>query len=117
MKPAVMATLWMIAAAPSVATAQPPAPSISHPSARDGLDEQLGEVTARIDRREARHELSAEDAKHARLEVNDLQAQVADARARDGGRLSEADRFALQGEIHRLEDRIDQERPAGSSPS
>ncbi len=117
MKTMLVAVLGVIAMSPKVAAAaQPPPPSIEHPSARNGLNEQLGEVLARIDRRQARGDLSAEDAKHARLEVTDLQAQITEAQSRDGGHLTETDRFDLQGEIHQLEDKIDHERPAGSPP-
>ncbi len=116
MRTAIIVGLLATAPLGAVAFAQPASPTIEHPSARDGLDEQLGEVAARIDHREAAGQLSAEDAKHARLEVTDLQAQVAEVRARDGGHLSEGDRFDLQGEIRQLEDKIDHERPPGSSP-
>jgi hypothetical protein len=116
MKTGISAGVCAMALLPAIAGAQPPAPSIGHPSNRDGLNEQLGEVLARIDRRQARGELSAEDAKHARLEVTDLQSQITEAQSRDGGRLSESDRFDLQGEIHQLEDKIDHERAPGAPP-
>ncbi len=117
-----MKTLALIALAaagltPALASAQPPPPSLQRPSARDGLDEQISAIAARIDRRRSRGEISGEDADHARLEVNDLQARVADARSHDGGRMTEEDRFGLERQIHDLEDKIDRQRTEVPGPA
>jgi hypothetical protein len=117
MKTRAVIALAAMAIAPVLAPAQTPAPSLQRPSARDGLDEQISAIAARIDRRQSRGEISAEDADHARLEVNDLQARVADARSHDGGRLTEEDRFGLERQIHDLEDKIDRQRTGAPGPA
>jgi hypothetical protein len=117
MKLFALMALTAVALAPVSVSAQPPPPSLQRPSARDGLDEQINAIAARIDHRRSRGEISLEDADHARLEVNDLQARVADARSHDGGRLSEEDRFGLERQIHDLEDKIDRQRTEIPGPA
>ncbi len=116
MKTLTICAMAMIASAPVPALSQDAPASLQHPSARDPFVEQLRAVAARIDRREADGRLSRDDADHARLEINDLEAQIADVRVRDGGQLTEADRFALQDQIHKLEDKLNAERPAVGAP-
>ncbi len=111
----VLAALALATAFPPMAWAQATQPPSPQPSARDGLNEQLIAIGARIDSRLERGRLSPEIARKAHLEVNDLQADVYDLRLRDGGQLSEADRFALKARINRLEDLIESERTGETS--
>jgi len=72
-------------------------------------------LSARIDRRLARGQLSRFDADKAHREINDLQAEASDDRLQNGGRLKEADRFGLKARITRLKEAIDKERTSGAS--
>jgi hypothetical protein len=92
------------------AIAQNPPSAVQPPSARNGVNEQLDAISARIDRRLARGRLSRDDATAAHREVDDIQAEAGEDRLRDGGQLSEADRFAIEARIHRLEEQIEGER-------
>ncbi len=107
MKPYHLAILMAVMLPPELACAQgmnyTPAPAIG----RDGLDGQLAEIAARIDRRAAKGHLSPAQATDAHREVNDLQSEIGDDRARNGGRLSESDRFDLQARIRALKAKLD----------
>jgi hypothetical protein len=110
MKMILLAALSAGLLSPGMASSQGPAPSIRQPSARNTLNEQPTAIGERIDRRLARGRLSPEAAAQAHREIDDIQAQLADERLRDGGQLSEADRFAAEGRIRGLEDQIEGER-------
>jgi hypothetical protein len=115
MKTAALALLAMIAATPAFAQQErPDGPTLDHPSARNRLSEQLGEVGARIDHRLGEGRLSADYADQARRKVNDLQAEISDGQIRNGGQLTEGDRFAIQEQIHQLVEEID--RNSGPAP-
>jgi outer membrane murein-binding lipoprotein Lpp len=94
------------------AAAQAP---VAFPSARNGLNEQLDRLSATIDRRVAHGRMSLQDAERARREVNNLQAETSDDRVKNGGQLTEADRFRLQARISQLKAETDQARPQGVS--
>ncbi len=109
MKTLVMALLAALFVSSVDAVAQPERPTLDHPSARNTLSEQLGEINTRIDHRVADGRLSKEDADVARREAYDIDAEAADKRLQNGGELSERDRFALQERIRQLVGRIDRE--------
>ncbi len=77
------------------------------PSGRNGLDGQLSAISSKIERFASHGQMSQRNARLARREVNDLQAEVADDRLRNGGQLSEGDRFELQARIRALDDEVD----------
>jgi hypothetical protein len=114
MKTVLLAILAAIASAPGLAAAQSERPSLDHPSTTNPLSEQLAEVRARIDHRQADGRLARQDADKARLVANDIGAEIADRRLQNGGQLSERDRFALQDRIRRLVVEIDGE--SGEAP-
>jgi len=109
-------------AAAGAASVQAPAsaqnaPTVTHsPSARNGLSEQLAQLSARIDRRLARGQMSQHDADKTHREINDLQAEASDDRLQNGGQLKEADRFSLQDRITQLKEEIDRDRTTGAPP-
>ncbi len=81
---------------------------------RNRLVEQLGEIGTRIDHRLAQGRLSADYANRARRKVDDLQAEISDKQRRNGGQLTQGDRFAIQEQIHQLVEEID--RNSGPAP-
>jgi hypothetical protein len=117
MKTAILAAL----AAAGAASVQAPAsaqnaPPVTHrPSARNGLSEQLTQLSARIDRRLARGQISRHDADKTHREINDLQSETSNDRLQNGGQLKEADRFNLQERITQLKEEIDRDRTTGAS--
>jgi hypothetical protein len=113
MKSLVLAFLAAAALAPGLAGGQPDRPTLDHPSAFNTLTEQLSEVSARIDHRQADGRLAKQAAEEARREVNDIAAELDDERLQGGGQLGERDRFALQERIHQLVVKIDGESAAG----
>jgi hypothetical protein len=118
MKMAILAALAAAGAASLLvsANAQNALTITPHPNARDSLGAQLDQLSARIDRRLARGQISQHDADTTHREINDLQAQASEDRLQNGGRLKEADRFALQGQITQLKEEIDRDRTIGASP-
>lgn len=108
MKPVYLAILMAVSLSPDLANAQTMNYAPPPPAGRDGLDGQLDAMAARVDRRLAHGHLSAEQAVDAHRQINDLQSEISDDRSRDGGRLSEADRFDLQSRIRALKAAIDQ---------
>jgi hypothetical protein len=112
MKTVVLALIAAVACASAAVGAQPNQPTIDHPSARNLLDEQLSEVSARIGHRLADGRLTQRQAHEAQLVINDIQSEAADKRLQDGGQLTEQDRFGLQERIRQLIDQIDRESGA-----
>jgi hypothetical protein len=96
-----------VSLAPTFANAQ--AMNYAPPAAvgRDGLNGQLDAMAARIDRRLALGHLSSQQAVDAHRQINDLQSEITDDQSRNGGHLSEADRFDLQARIRALKAMID----------
>lgn len=117
MRKAILAALAAAGAASvQVSAVAQNAPTVAHhPSGRNGLNEQLDQLSARIDRRLARGQLSQQVADNAHREINDLQAEASDDRLQNGGQLKEADRFGLQARITQLKDEIDRDRTTGAS--
>jgi len=115
MKTVVLAVLAAAATAalPALAVAQPAPGPVQAPSARDSLTEQIDRLSATIDRRLARGRLTQLQADQAHRQINDLQAELSDDRLKNGGQLSEADRFGLQARISTLKAQIDRERATG----
>ncbi len=118
MKKALLAALAAAGAASvQVSASAQTAPTVAHhPSARNGLNEQLDQLSARIDRRLARGQLSQRDADKTHREINDLQAEASDDRLQNGGKLKEADRFGLQERIIQLKEEIDRRTTGASAP-
>jgi len=117
MKKALLAALAVAGAASvQVSASAQNAPTVSHvPSARNGLSEQLDRLSARIDRRLARGQISQRNADKTHREINDLQAEASDDRLQNGGQLKVADRFGLQARITQLKEEIDRDRTTGAS--
>ena len=98
------------------ASAQNAPPATHHPSARNSLNDQLDQLSARINHRLARGQISPHDADKTHREINDLQAEASDDRLQNGGQLKEADRFSLQDRITQLKEEIDRDRTTGAPP-
>jgi hypothetical protein len=89
------------ASLPALSHAQDIAPSpVDNPPA--GIHEQLDRLVTRIDRGLSAGHLSQADADRAHREVNRIEDLASVDRERDGGRLTDADRFDLQARIDHL---------------
>jgi len=117
MEKALLAALVAVGAASvQLSASAQNAPPVTHqPSARNGLSEQLDQLSARIDRRLARGQMSQHDADKTHREINDLQAEASSDRLQNGGQLKGADRFGLQDRITQLKEEIDRDRTTGAS--
>jgi hypothetical protein len=72
------------------------------PSASNGVRERLDQLGDRVDRGVRQGQLSPKEADEARRRIDDISAQASTDRERDGGRLTEADRFDILAQIDRL---------------
>lgn len=80
------------------------------PTAPGGVREQLDQLSARVDRGLREGQLSQKAADEARRRINDIAAQASTDRERDGGKLTEADRFDITAQINRLGSEIHWQR-------
>jgi hypothetical protein len=103
---------FAVSSSPFVALAQEEEPTVGQPTERNGFNEQLNRLSATIDQRLADGRISHDDAIDAHREVNDIQAEAAEVRLRNGGRVPEGDHFGLQDRINKLREKIDDERIA-----
>ena len=102
------------ASLPALAQAQDmPLSSADNPPA--GIHEQLDHLAVRIDRGLSTGGLSQAEADRAHREINRIEDQASADRERDGGRLTDADRFDLQAQINHLAEAIRWERADGAA--
>ncbi|MDP9102412.1 MAG: glycine zipper 2TM domain-containing protein [Pseudomonadota bacterium] len=94
--------------APPVYEASAPVPPPQYDSAGfwrqapQGIRERLDWMQARIDRARDERTLEPRQVNYAEHELGDIRRMIEDLRARDGGRLNEADRGYIQGRLDHL---------------
>lgn len=88
------------------ASAPPPTTVYDHDGfwreAPQGLRERIDWMQARIDRARDNHTLDGRQVNYAEHELGDIRRMTSDLRARDGGRLNDADRGYVQGRLDHL---------------
>jgi hypothetical protein len=89
-----------------------PPPSRHSPINAHNITDQLGQLSARIDRYLTRGQLSHVEAVEAHRQVNAMLDEASADREQNGGQLTEAERFNMQAKIDDLDAVIRRERAA-----
>jgi hypothetical protein len=80
---------------------------------RPGANEQLDQLSARVDRDLAEGRISPAQATEDHRRINAIEDEVSADREEHGGRLTDSDRFDIEAQIERLRDSLRRERTTG----